>query len=144
MRRDDMDRPGYERSDVGGRGVLLGVGAASLVVVLTIVLLWALARAVPPEVAPSVAEPPPPLPGFEADVSVGRDATRRPLLELRRRERDLLEGWQWLDRTRRHARIPVERAAEILAGDPELLERTFGPGGTLAAPETSDAAEVKP
>ena len=60
------------------------------------------------------------------------------LRDFRAREAAILSGWAWADAARTHARIPVERALEIVAAR-GFPPRTAPPPAAAAAP----APEVK-
>ncbi len=45
-------------------------------------------------------------------------------LEVKRAQRAQLDRWEWVDRDGGVAAIPIERAIDIAAKDPRLVERT--------------------
>ncbi len=98
----------------------LVVSGVSLVAILAAsgVLMWWLsiglrARLVAADPPPPVLEEArtrqlPPEPRLQA-------APEEELTELRRREDEFLDGYQWIDETSGIARVPIERAMELMA-----------------------------
>jgi hypothetical protein len=105
---------GYERGDARVRPLAwfgLGLSATVVVVALAMVPLFRALRErargadAPPHPMAREVEPPPP----RLQVAPPLD-----LEALRRREAELLERYGWVDRERGIARIPVERAMELV------------------------------
>jgi len=104
-------RTRYDPRDVRPRHVLLGVAglfaiiAVSAVIVAGVVALLPSDRTAPR--SPNAARPWPG-PPLEAQEGEGRAA-----LEAAARQR--LEAYGWIDASKRRARIPIERAMQLLA-----------------------------
>ncbi len=102
------------------RIVLFGVGLAVLVAVCAAAVWFlvvglrasAVASDPPPPLLPEARAPePPPAPRLQTDPVSD-------LAALRARERELLEGWAWVDRGAGIARIPVAEAMDLLLVQP--------------------------
>ena len=92
-----------------------GVAGVVFIVVSTYVAhasIGAFARGAPPRV--SAPRPPPPEIGI-VEQTLARDARRG--LDLRDAQRRSLEQWGWVDRSRGIARVPIERAIDLVAVD---------------------------
>lgn len=110
----------YEERDVAFRPLVVAAGFFLLLVVLSVVLMWALDRTlIARETARSAPASPladrygrqePPAPRLQADP-------RRDLATLRAREDALLEGYGWIDRGAGRVRIPAARALELLVAE---------------------------
>jgi hypothetical protein len=108
---------GYEKTDadVGALGLLIG-GLAVLTLVGMLVS-WLVFRGM--DARHQAAQPPaPPLadtrPALPPEPRL-QEQPWRDLEELRRAEREILAGYEWVDRDAGIVRIPVERAMVILA-----------------------------
>ncbi|HET6628150.1 MAG TPA: hypothetical protein VFG91_00080 [Woeseiaceae bacterium] len=115
---------GHESGDVSFRGVFL-TGAALLgVLALLAAILWYVSRATL-EGVPAPA----PFPAVSVTLAPGESPVLQvtpesDLARLRAREAALLHGYGWVDRERGIARIPIERAMEILAAGGEPASGT--------------------
>lgn len=108
----------YEQRDVAFRPLVVAAIALAALVVATFGLMRVLDRALvarqarlsppPSPLAATYGLQEPPAPRLQVDP-------RRDLLELRAREQAQLEGYGWVDRPAGRVRIPVARAAELLA-----------------------------
>jgi hypothetical protein len=105
---------GYERDDVKARYVIYAAGllfacvALSGTLVAGLLTVFSDTRSSPPATALETTPLAPPLPRLEIDGKVDRlaveaDAERR------------LKGYAWVDRSAGTARIPIERAMQLLA-----------------------------
>jgi hypothetical protein len=106
----------HERSDVNVR-VIAGFAAGLVIVavVVHIALYWLLkhyekraAGTTPPMIAPTAGRETPPPPRLQ--VSPQAD-----LAELRAAEEEQLKNYGWVDKERKIARIPIDRAMELIA-----------------------------
>lgn len=93
--------------------VLLGLFGALFVIVLA--MYW-LARPLMEEVAQAPRPALPPAPRLQADPAAD-------LAAVRGAERAKLETYEWRDPQRSVARIPIERAMQLLAQSPAPLPR---------------------
>ena len=106
----------HERSDVNVRVITaFGLGLAILALVVHLGLYWLLnyyeRSAVRRAPAPSAIETEPPIPRVpRLQVSPQSD-----LAEMRAAEEQVLQSYGWIDKERQIARIPIERAMELLA-----------------------------
>jgi hypothetical protein len=145
-RRDanQTDEPTYEHSDLPVRR-LLGIVLASVVAIAAVALLidrmlvlFDMMSAPPAATPMEQVELRPPQPRLEARPVETLNAVEE-------REARLLEHYGWVDRDAGIARIPVERAMEILAerGWPAPVE---GPPAVAAPPDRSASAapEMEP
>lgn len=87
--------------DVPGRPIAWTLGATVLAIVVCVVVVWALAafQLVGGGAAPSRVQLQPPAQPFSEPTPVER-------------ERDPLDGWQWVDRDARRVRMPVDVAID--------------------------------
>lgn len=111
MARDRVPGEGrFERLDASARGVALAGAALAVTVVLCGVLAVWLAQVMEPT-HPS----PPPISGHlergGPPLNVEPEDT---LADIRRRHRERLSGYDWLDRDAGIARIPIETAMRLL------------------------------
>jgi hypothetical protein len=98
----------YERSDADPRLIgALALGVAVFLVATPYALLAVYPRAARLSPLPA-GQPQPPAPRLQVDPKADLD-------RLRAEERERLSTYGWADRERRIARIPVERAMELLA-----------------------------
>ena len=114
---------GYEQRDVEARAIvwlLAGVGAAVMLSVVGLWLAWGVlereARREDPALSPLASGPvEPPAPGLQAAPLADYQAHRA-------REEQLLTSYGWVDRPREVARIPIDRAIELLVerGEPRV------------------------
>jgi hypothetical protein len=135
----DNPEVSHETADVDVRGILrFGAALALVAVVIHIALYGLLFYYEQPQdgrdtLAPSArikAEPPP-----EPRLRV---APRSDLVEMRRAEDQILNSYGWVDREKNMARIPIERAMEIIVkqGLPVRKQGAEGnkPSGAGTAP----------
>ncbi len=126
-------------SELNFKGIFGFVGGLALVCAVAFALMWGLAvlekkrlegqDAPPPVLAEARAKSVPQGPILQSDPE-------RDLRTLRTREEAVLSGWGWTDAARTHARVPVDRALEIVAA------RGFPPR-TAPPPAAAPAPEVK-
>ena len=106
----------------------------------------AAAGAAAPTAVPA-AVPSPPAPALQA---FGRDAAGRPLqpenilLAFRKSEEERLSSWGWIDRQAGIARVPIERAIEMLAVPDEPAPATPAPPEEPPAEAASPEAPTAP
>jgi hypothetical protein len=102
----------YERRDLSARGVTIFWGALVAAVALVLLvsggMLDVLIRR-RPDAAPGPLSPPPRVEAPALEVNPGAA-----LEALRRAEAERLRSYGWADRGRGTARIPIERAMELL------------------------------
>lgn len=132
---------GHELRDIGARPVALAFVALGIVGVLVSVLIYVLlARLTAKDLEQSDAASP-------LAASYGRKAPPEPRLQvaprddlhrLHEREDALLHGYAWVDRQADVARIPIDRAIEILAA--RGLPPAAAPGAAGAAGNTAGGA----
>lgn len=114
-RLEEAKRQGYETRDVGVRGLLAVVAATTLTVLAIIAAIWGLLvlfeslRLAPPASPLARIEVLPPEPRLEARPAEA-------LVELERQEEGRLGSYGWVDQDAGIARIPLEQAMELLAG----------------------------
>ena len=110
-----------EDDRVAARPVLAVFGAA---VVITVVAVWAQAKLLDRKRADvgAVEVTAAPVASTQIDgihqTMIERD---RHGLELKARQRASLEGWGWIDRDHGLARIPIERAMDLLVAQPSMI-----------------------
>jgi hypothetical protein len=115
---EHRDAPlGHEPDAVSVRAVTGTVVGLVILVISTLVLLYAvlnlLARATPVPPAPSLVH----LPPETSTAPRLNPAQFRQLRDLRAQETEILSTYGWVDRKAGVARIPIERAIEIMAQD---------------------------
>jgi hypothetical protein len=135
---------GHEPPGVATRkviGVVLALGTA---VAIALVALWlALTFLVMPHHAQLKTQPTvlPPAPRLQPHPD-------NDLTALREAKRALLHGYAWTDKSHRFARIPIERAMEIYAGEQERKQnpgtRAREQGAGAASPAGSAAPGRQP
>jgi hypothetical protein len=110
---------GHEPTTVGARAIVFGLSCVLGALVVALVLMaglkayFAVARVEEPTIG-SAGDPIAPPPGVTPlDADQPSDLRR-----LRRRERELLTDYAWIDRDAGVARIPIGRAMEILSQSP--------------------------
>jgi hypothetical protein len=115
LQNDNSQNRGHEPIAVSTRAVSVGMGVlfGGVIVSLLLVaglfyLLTARRGGQATNVLPAPVDSPPGIPPLDADQ-------RRSLRHLRDRENKLLTEYSWADREAGIARIPVERAMEILS-----------------------------
>lgn len=113
---------GHERRDIDpGRVTRIGIVILAFLL-LSMVLAWGVTRGLvarreavsptPNPVAARLGPRQPPAPRLQADPRADLDA-------LRARDARILETYEWIDRDAGIARIPIDRAMELLAGPEE-------------------------
>lgn len=110
----DNPEVSHEASDVDVRGILRFAGALAILAALIHIALYGLlfvydqreTRRAAPVSAPRKEEPPP-----EPRLRV---APRADLLEMRKAEEDLLGSYGWVDREKNVARMPIDRAMDMV------------------------------
>jgi hypothetical protein len=113
---DNVEDLGHEPTTISARAVsmaaamLFGSICVALVLMAALLMLLAALRGGDATIAPPgrPVAPPPGVPAVDVD-QVGT------LRELRSREKTLLSEYAWVDRDEGVARIPIDRAMEILA-----------------------------
>ncbi len=126
-------------SELNFKGIFGFVIGLSVVCLLVFALMWGLSvwqksrlvkqDAPAPVLAEARAKTLPPGPLLQSDPE-------KDLAELRAKEDAVLSGWAWTDAGKTHARVPADRAIEI------VLAKGFPPR-TAPPPEASAAPEVK-
>jgi hypothetical protein len=113
MKQSAKSKAGYETRDVAPRavvyagiGLLLGTSLCGLLVIGLLALLPAPERPTKPSLETVSQEPP--APRLEIDGRINRVAVEAAAAAR-------LTGYAWVDRTAGTARIPIERAMELLA-----------------------------
>lgn len=101
-------RDAHESYAVAARRLHWVAGILALSLAGIVLLMYALAHTWLRTTSPPV-ETAPPAPRLQADPGADLAAERQ-------REEGMLDGYAWVDRKRGIARIPVQRAMEILAG----------------------------
>ena len=152
--RDDVTRPGYEVTDVKPRGIvifLIGLGVLTLILVVLLRAIFSMleARAVRHDrVEPVPVEreaalrgdrhplEPPPDPLLQANPE---DA----LAAMRAQEARLLGTYGWVSREAGVARIPIDRAMDLVL-ERGLPARDGADGGGNTASSTNDASDAIP
>jgi hypothetical protein len=120
----------YEHSDVNTRLVL---GSIIMLIVVTVcsmgLSVWiygsvqSSAEAIYPTPLPLLPlRPTPPLPRLQPNPLDGRRTAEEDLAIMHEREDAFLNDYGWVDKEGGVARIPVDRAIEILSGEPEAEE----------------------
>lgn len=131
---DEAKRQGYEPSDVSARGLLAVVAVSVVAVVLIVAALWGLMvlfeslRETGPDSPLSRLDIVPPEPRLDARPA-------QTLVELKRREDDMLATYGWVDQEAGIARIPITDAMELLA------EQGWPAEGASAWPENEAEGE---
>jgi hypothetical protein len=103
-----------EKMDIRTRPVLFFLAGLAVLVALVLLGLWLwMARHYRAPLSafrlrPELREPQPPRPPLGVDI-------RGQLQDLRRREDEILTTYAWVDREKRLARVPIQRAMELLA-----------------------------
>jgi len=124
-------------SELNFKAVVVSVAVLSAVCVAAFALMWGVAVWQKKRL---VAQDPPPPVLAEARVKslpagvLLQDDPEKDLKILRAREDAVLSGWAWADPAHTHARVPADRALEIVAA------KGFPP---RAAPPPAPAPEVK-
>lgn len=116
---------GHDRSYEAGvdreinlKGIVYTTGGLAVVVILSAVAMWWLSTGLrarleasdpPPAILPEArTQPTPPGPRLQTHPE-------EELRELRRNEDEILTGYAWVDESAGVARVPIERAMELLA-----------------------------
>jgi hypothetical protein len=106
--------PGYEKSDVGARAVIYAALALFVGVGASAGFVLGLLNALTPEGAkqytPTLTDEQRPSPSRRLQLAPASDRARIEAAAMRR-----LHGYQWVDRERGVAAIPIERAMQMLA-----------------------------
>ena len=102
----------HESSDVSVKGILRFGGILAITAVVIHVALYGLLvyydrREISPTTAPPRAEEPPPEPRL-------RVTPRADLTAMRSAEERVLQSYGWVDREKKIARVPIERAMEAI------------------------------
>lgn len=109
----------YERSDVSGRFVLRFAVVFVIVATALAALAVGLSRALWPEPPPEAAlRDAPPMRGPDLQANPAAD-----LAAMRAEAQRRLDSYAWVDRERGVARIPIERAMELLVAREREGER---------------------
>jgi hypothetical protein len=132
---DVSESGGHEPIAIGTRAIVYGLATVMIAVAVGLLLMAGLkafftdSLVEEPAVASAIVPivPPPGVPDLDADQPGD-------LRQLRQRERDMLTEYVWIDRNAGLARIPIQRAMEILAQAP----------ATQFAPESTDENIVHP
>jgi hypothetical protein len=130
------ERPGD--TDVNVRALLVFMAWLTIGGVAVVALVWALAVRLKTDLAASDPLPSPVVAARATREPSGprlEEAPPRNLAELRAREDAELAGWGWVDAERRVARIPIERAMEIIAEKGLPPPPPMRPAPTPAPPE---------
>lgn len=104
--------------DVETRSLYRFMGFLFVMILVSMAVTWGLSVLLKKEL---VSSDPPPSPLAEANATHLPPAPRletsppKDLAELRAREDEVLNGWNWADKEKGLVRIPVSRAAEIIA-----------------------------
>jgi hypothetical protein len=101
------------------RGILVFVGGLLAVTLVVMSLMWGVAVVFKGSLARKDPAPPALAEAREARVPPGPNLQPNPSAELatfRAAEETELATWAWVDREKAVARVPVERALEIVAG----------------------------
>jgi len=112
--RTAVDGPGFQETGVPARGIVkVGAGLIGLILVSMAVVAGILAfmpniGGRPPAQGVAAVPLAPPTPRLEVDPRGDRAA-------IESAGRNRIESYSWTDKSHRHARIPVERAMDILA-----------------------------
>jgi len=115
---NEAERLGYEPRDANYTAVtLLGIGLVMLVAVSFGVVFWFLSLVSQTEAEQDVVFRREQVPLPEPEQHANQKLTR---IEQEQALGQLLESYGWVDRERRVARIPIERAMEILAEQERL------------------------
>lgn len=124
-------------SELDFRWIFGFVGGLALVCLVVFALMWGLAVLEKRRLVREDA-PPPALPeAREKSVPRGpllQSDPERDLRTFRAREDEVLAGWGWADAARAHARVPVDRALDIVAAR-GFPPRTAPPPVAVPAPE---------
>lgn len=140
--RDESSRSGAPMDgDLSLKGIVITtIGLAALLVVSAAVV-WPLVRGFKEMVVSADPPPPalpeariqqlPPEPRLQADPVADMDA-------LRAEETRLLGSWEWVDEASGRARVPIERAMEI------LVERGIDPAEPVPADGPAGDGESRP
>ena len=105
---------GYERSDLHPKYVVyFAIALAGVTAMVSLVVWWLFLRfqqqAAGADVPPrQLSTSPTPVPEPRLEITPQED-----LLELRRQEEEILNTYQWIDREKGIARIPLERAMQV-------------------------------
>lgn len=113
-----MTEPAVPQQPEGlASGVIWLVGAGVVVITAALVVIaWLLVVPPPQLVRPAVAPSP-----LERALFDGSPGTTGRGAELRAAGARQLERYEWVDRTARVVRIPIERAIDAVAADPRLI-----------------------
>jgi hypothetical protein len=130
VRRDEQTEA-FERSDVNPTGVMVFFVALLALVGVALVVLWWLygafaadLRLAEPSPAPRATQLPP-----EPRI---QQAPAMDLIERREREDAILNTYGWVNRETGAARIPIDRAMQLLAERGLPARSDAGPGPTVA------------
>lgn len=109
------DRPGHEESDVEPAQIVFWAAALAVLTVLTAFVVAVLYAYIEGTSLGEVFErAPTPWEGAEPpEPRLQADPSRLPR-QVEARERGRLEGWEWVDREEGIAKIPIERARELV------------------------------
>jgi hypothetical protein len=109
------DRPGHEESDVEPTQIVFWAVALAVLTALTAFVVAVLYAYIEETSLGAVFDrAPTPWEGAEPPEPRLQVDTLQLPREVRARERDRLEGWEWVDRDARTAKIPIERAKELV------------------------------
>lgn len=107
------DAPGYERKDAPARHVVMALAGLFAIVAICFGVVALIMHVIVPENAPApsslAAENS--RAGWRLEVNPADDQTRKDA-EIRAK----LDGYVWSDRQAGRARIPIDRAMQVLAG----------------------------
>lgn len=121
-----------EDDRVSSRTIVAVFGAAIVVTLLSIGVQWLMLRSRRSELdrpRPAAARVAPRQIAAIHQTLIEKD---RHGLELRDEQRAALEGWSWVDRDRGVARIPIERAMDMLVAEPWLTHATASPSASTS------------
>ncbi len=111
------------------------LGLLGTLLVIVLAMYW-LARPLMQRAAGMPAPTPPPAPRLQAHP-------QDDLAALRRRETQKLQTYEWIDRSSGVARIPIERAMQLLAESAVDARRaSFPPASPAASPGSSASQEA--
>jgi hypothetical protein len=111
---DRADNPGYETEDVKGRGIIISGGVLIIIMVITMLLissltgyLEGLAEQGDEPLSPLIESQPTPV-GARLQQSPPAD-----MKAFRVEQQEVLQSYQWVDKSNGVVRIPIERAMQL-------------------------------